>query len=173
MIETILIPVDGSPGAREALRFGSDLALHYNARVIILHVLLHQNFAEALHGMSDVERTTGGGLEALGEAIGALPLEKLRAARRDGEPPREVLEFVAARIVENAAETVRANGVPHVTTVVEDGDPVKRILECAEHNNADVIVMGARGLSDIEELLIGSVSHKVAHLASRTCIIVR
>jgi len=58
-------------------------------------------------------------------------------------------------------------------SLIEDGDPAKRIIECAEKENADTIVMGARGLSDIEGLLLGSVSHKIAHLASCTVITVR
>lgn len=81
--------------------------------------------------------------------------------------------MIAKRVVEYAEKVVRSKGVTNVTTAIEDGDPVKRILEYAEKENADAIVMGARGLSDIEGLLLGSVSHKVANLADRTCVTVR
>lgn len=174
MIDTILIPVDGSSEAQKAVRFGSDLAVQNGARVVLLHVLLHQNLAEALRGLSRVERSSGGGLEGLGKALGDVPLDKILAAGGyDGKPPSEVLEFIAARAIDIAENIARGKGVAHVTTAVEDGNPVKRILEYAEQNNADIIVMGARGLSGIETLLLGSVSQKVCHLAQCTCITVR
>lgn len=174
MIDTILIPVDGSPASRKAVEFGSDMAMHYSARVVLLHVLLHQNLAEALRGLSQAERTSGGGLERLADALADVPLEKIRTAgQQGGSPPREALEFLAAEIIKSSEEVSRSKGVTNITTMVEDGDPAKRILEYAEKENADVIVMGARGLSGIEELLLGSVSHKVSHLAHCTCITVR
>ena len=40
MINTILVPTDGSEHANKALNFASDLAVKYGARMVILHVLL-------------------------------------------------------------------------------------------------------------------------------------
>jgi nucleotide-binding universal stress UspA family protein len=57
--------------------------------------------------------------------------------------------------------------------VIEDGDPVKEILRQAEEDSANLIVMGSRGLGDLQGLLMGSVSHKVNHLAKQTCITVK
>ena len=57
MIETVLISIDGSPASRRAVEFGSDLASRYGARVVLLHVLLHENLAEAMRGLSEVERS--------------------------------------------------------------------------------------------------------------------
>jgi len=174
MIDTILIPVDGSASARKAVQFGSDLAVQYSARVVLLHILLRQNLAEALRGLSLAESDAGGGLEGLDEALANVRLDRILAAsREDGSPPREALEFLASKIIGTSEEIARAKGVTHITTAVEDGDPAKRILEYSEKENADVIVMGARGLSGVEGLLLGSVSQKVGHLARRTCITVR
>jgi len=174
MIDTILIPVDGSAASRKAMTFGSDLAARYDARIVLLHVLLRQNLAEGLRGLSELERTSGGGLESLGKALGDLPLNKVLGSARAGEAvPREVLDFIARQVVDYAEKIARAKGVANIKSLIEDGDPAKRIIECAEKENADTIVMGARGLSDIEGLLLGSVSHKIAHLASCTVITVR
>ena len=56
---------------------------------------------------------------------------------------------------------------------IEVGDPAAAILEVAKGRKADLIVMGSRGLGDLQGLLLGSVSHKVGHLADRTCITVK
>jgi nucleotide-binding universal stress UspA family protein len=53
------------------------------------------------------------------------------------------------------------------------GDPVKCILSMTEQEEVDVIVMGTRGLGDLQGLLVGSVSHKVSNLAPCTCIAVK
>ena len=47
------------------------------------------------------------------------------------------------------------------------------ILDCAKDRNADLIVMGTRGLSDLKGRFVGSVSHKLSHLADCTFITVR
>lgn len=45
--------------------------------------------------------------------------------------------------------------------VVKHGDPGKLICKVAAERQADLIVMGTRGLGLVKELLIGSVSHYV------------
>ena len=57
--------------------------------------------------------------------------------------------------------------------VVEEGDPVERILEAQKREQADLIVLGSRGLGNMKGLLLGSVSHKVAHLAECACLTVK
>ncbi len=60
-----------------------------------------------------------------------------------------------------------------IQSLVEDGDAARQILECAKRQNADLIIVGSRGLSDLKGLLMGSVSHKVSELAKCTCITVK
>jgi nucleotide-binding universal stress UspA family protein len=52
------------------------------------------------------------------------------------------------------------------------GSPAKTILSMAEEQNADLIVMGARGLGPIKERLLGSVSHRILTLAPCSTLIV-
>lgn len=51
------------------------------------------------------------------------------------------------------------------TAVTECGDPAEAILKIAKEQQANVIIMGSRGLSGLSELLLGSVSTKVVQLA--------
>lgn len=174
MVDTVLIPIDGSAASRRAVEFGSDLAVRYRARLIILHVLLRQNLAEAMRGLTEVERSGGLDAGALAKSLGDIPLKDLLGVRADPfSAPQEVLDAIATKVIEYAERLARSKGLSDVKSVIEDGDPVRRILELADQENVDVIVMGARGLSDVEALLLGSVSRSVSHLARCTCITVR
>lgn len=74
----------------------------------------------------------------------------------------------ATRLVGEAVKLVRDAGITargHLSEVAA-GHVAKAIIESAAANNIDVIVMGSRGLSDVEGLLLGSVTHKVIQLAT-------
>lgn len=79
---------------------------------------------------------------------------------------------VHQRIVDDLVEQAGTHGVRDVEGLVEEGDATTAILRAAEHHDADLIVMGSRGMSDLKGLMVGSVSHKVTHLANRPCLIV-
>ena len=53
-----------------------------------------------------------------------------------------------------------------VEKYIERGDPATVILDYAERGNYDHIIMGSRGASELRGAAIGSVSHKVIHLAN-------
>jgi len=57
--------------------------------------------------------------------------------------------------------------------VVEIGDPGEKIVEFADKINADLIVMGHRGLSGIKKLLVGSVCDKVIKCSNRPVLVVK
>jgi nucleotide-binding universal stress UspA family protein len=175
LVKTILVPIDGSVHARKALAFACDLARKYEARLIVLHVLIHKHVAEALRDIDTREGAVGDRGESLIAALGDRRLKEFftRAPEPAGEPLRAVLEYIAKKVVGEAQDIARVHGVQPACLVVEDGDPAKRILEHAEKENADLIVMGSRGLSDLEGLLLGSTSHQVAHLARCTCVTVK
>ena len=60
-----------------------------------------------------------------------------------------------------------------MTTQVVDGDPASNIIAAAGHEKAELVVMGRRGLGNVAGLVMGSVSHKVAHLAECACLTVK
>lgn len=57
-------------------------------------------------------------------------------------------------------------------TVVTDGSPAGSIIELAQHEQADLVVTGRRGLGGFAELLLGSTSHELAHHLDRPLVIV-
>lgn len=148
MNERILVPLDGSDHAFKALDYACDIAEKYGAAVTLLHVVETR--------------------------------ELLRGARRyldDGdsvdEPPvREYERKIADKVLDKGLRQVQERGLKDVRKTVEHGHPARTIVDVAEREGHDLIVMGTRGLSDIEGLAVGSVAHKVSHLAPCTVITV-
>jgi nucleotide-binding universal stress UspA family protein len=66
-------------------------------------------------------------------------------------------------------------GVPTKVELVRAfaGHVAKIIVEVARDHGAGVIVLGCRGRGDLSALLLGSVAHKVIHLADRPVLVVR
>lgn len=90
------------------------------------------------------------------------------SAKRDPINLREVAESVLAR----AAGELTSQGVD-VETSAREGDAANVILDVAQEQNADLIVVGARGLTGFERFLLGSVSSKLSHHAPCSVMIVR
>jgi nucleotide-binding universal stress UspA family protein len=53
------------------------------------------------------------------------------------------------------------------------GEPGPAIVEYGNHNGIDLVVIGSRGLNVLQELVLGSVSHKVAKRANCPVLIVK
>jgi len=57
-------------------------------------------------------------------------------------------------------------------TVLEDGRPASVILQVAEREKADLIILGRRGRGGVAELLLGSVSHEIVLHSRRPVLLV-
>ncbi len=67
---------------------------------------------------------------------------------------------------------LRRSGVRFRATI-EDGSPTwTALIEVALREDADMIVVGSRGLNGVTEFLLGSVSHQVAHHSPIPVVIV-
>ena len=150
MIKRILIPVDGSDYSQKAVEIATELADKYTADLSLLYVMDH-------HGSTRTPK----GLEEYSQA------EHLHISEHD------FLQAAADHIL-NAAERIilksRASRPDKATLI---GSPGQEIAKYANEHNTDLIVMGSRGLSDLTGLLLGSVSHKVSHLAKCSCLLVK
>lgn len=81
----------------------------------------------------------------------------------------------AKQITETVVRELKSGGIPVRGEVVwtTPGRAANAIVDTAKEENAGLIVMGSRGLSDIEGLLLGSVTHKVLQHADRPVLVVR
>jgi len=74
-------------------------------------------------------------------------------------------------VVEKLAEAgVKAHGEVRTTLY---GYAARDIVDDAIEHDADVIVMGSRGRSDLAGFILGSTAHEVIHLTDRPVLIVR
>lgn len=176
MFSKVLIATDGSPHAEKAVELGSDIASKYGADVCVVHVLLGSEVSESLMRLAEVENLVGEDKRAPAEQVAATEMGavgyKAHTAEDEARSYR-VLNAIGERILGSSQAIAKEHGVGNVSTRMADGDPTKEILKAAEEEKADLIVCGARGLSDFRALLLGSVSHKVSHLSPVTCITVR
>ena len=86
-----------------------------------------------------------------------------------GYLPQEILDE-GQKVLEEVCGLIPA-GVT-AKTLVKMGRPQERILETAEEMQADLIVMGSRGLGALKQMLMGSVSqHILVHAKSPVLVI--
>jgi nucleotide-binding universal stress UspA family protein len=158
MFKKILVPIDGSEHSHRALQVAHRLAAADDATLYLLNVPEWPP-AEDLLGRAAGARAMGVTRQQV-EQAGKQLLKRVEQAEETGHGMME--------------QTKERLGLAHVHTenVVRMGAPADVILEEAERLGADAIVMGSRGMSDLQGLLVGSVSHKVLHTAKCTVVTV-
>ena len=77
---------------------------------------------------------------------------------------------VSAAVDKLAEAGLKAHGEVRTTLF---GYAARDIVDDAIEHDADVIVMGSRGRSDLAGFILGSTAHKVIHLTDRPVLIVR
>jgi nucleotide-binding universal stress UspA family protein len=60
-----------------------------------------------------------------------------------------------------------------VQSRILSGNIVDKVCECAEEVNADLVLVGSRGLGNIGSLVLGSVSERVVHKCQRSVLVVK
>jgi nucleotide-binding universal stress UspA family protein len=145
MFRKLLMPVDGSEGARRAVRVAGELAEKFDAAITLLHV---------------VEIRPG--LMAGGEVAGMVGAEAL--VEQGYEQAKQILADARADL---------ALPAERVTEEVLSGHPAETICRTAKQGDYDLIVVGSRGLSQVAAFFLGSVSDRVSHHAPCSVLIVR
>ncbi|MGI9406075.1 MAG: universal stress protein [Hyphomicrobiaceae bacterium] len=172
MIKKILVPVDGSQHSVKAVELASDLASKYGAEIILLHVLLRGHMPDGLKKALEIEV---GKSKPSADNLVNIPQEIMARVgnKKDTQLSIEELNYIGKYVLSSVASICQDKGVVKVERRVEEGNPAKIIIKIADDTQANMIVMGNRGLSDFQGMLVGSVSHKVSQLAKCTCVTVR
>lgn len=172
MIKKILVPVDGSPHSVKAVELASDLASKYDAEIVLLHVLLRGHMPDGLKKAIEIEV---GARKTSSDHLVNMPQQIMARVgnKKDTQLSLEELNYIGKYVLSSVARICRDKGIATVQERVEEGNPANIIIKIAKEVSADMIVMGNRGLSDFQGILVGSVSHKVSNLAKCTCVTVR
>ena len=142
-MKKILIATDGSPAALQAVEFGLELAEEHQAEPTFVHVA---------------------------PAADVLPVAGFAMAG-PVSVPHELAEADRSSLDE-ACEIADERGIEARTKLLA-GDAARQIVAYADEVDADLIVVGSRGLGAIGSTLLGSVSRKVLDDAKRPVLIVR
>jgi nucleotide-binding universal stress UspA family protein len=144
MFNSIVVGIDGSDTADEAVRQATVLARSVGARIELV---------SAYEPVSDAR---------LRESI-AVPrdLHWIINPRADVEA-----------MLEAAAALVREAGV-EVEVFARQGDPADAILDVAEERGSDLVVVGNKGMTGAKRFLLGSVPNKISHHAPCSVLIIR
>jgi nucleotide-binding universal stress UspA family protein len=144
-----LVAIDGSEQAWKAQDLASDIAMIYSAELTILHVIPYEPLPEELREYARIE---------------GIPMDEENARYHYSRT-------LGDKLTEDAEQRARKKGLVRVSCLVAEGNPAEKILSAAA--DVDMVFLGSRGMSDAKGLLMGSVSHKVANLATRTCVTVK
>jgi nucleotide-binding universal stress UspA family protein len=145
MFGSIVVGTDGSDTASEAVKQATELANAVGAKI---------------HLVSAFE-----------------PIGNQRLREEQQQVPEDMSWMVNQRedvdaTLREAAEQIKEAGV-EVETYARQGDPADAILDVAEEKNADLIVVGNKGMSGAKRFLLGSVPNKVSHHAPCSVMIIR
>jgi len=84
------------------------------------------------------------------------------------------ITWADSELVDDVVRDLKDRGIDAIGEVrLPKGSIAHEIIDLAKEIDASLIVMGTRGLSDSEALLLGSVSHRVVHFASCPVLVVR
>ncbi len=76
------------------------------------------------------------------------------------------------QLLDSVKEAFKDSSVK-LTTLYKVGDVAKEIVEKAEKEDVDLIVMGSRGLGVISRTFLGSISHKVINNTDKSVLVVK
>jgi nucleotide-binding universal stress UspA family protein len=142
---SIVVGTDGSDTAKEAVRQATELAGSIGAKIHLVSAY-----------------------EPVGEG-------RLRDERH--QVPQDMEWMINPRedvnaVLKGTAEELAKTGI-EVQAHAREGDPADAILDVAEEQKADLIVVGNKGMTGAKRFLLGSVPNKVSHHAPCSVMIIR
>ncbi|HSV34344.1 MAG TPA: universal stress protein [Ramlibacter sp.] len=146
MFQRILVPVDGSGTANQALATAIDLASSFKARLRLIHVVDETAYLS--------------GYDPFGGYAGDL----LRVMRESGQ-----------KILDEGTASARAAGVDVDNMLFDQlGERLgESVAQAAKLWNADVIVVGTHGRRGLGRVLMGSGAEQIIRLAPVPVLVIR
>ncbi|MEE4262220.1 MAG: universal stress protein [Desulfobacteraceae bacterium] len=144
MFKKILYPTDFSDVAAKALNYIIKLRASGAQQVVVLHVIDER------------------GIDSVHRFLSESEFNNLK--KKKNEDTESMLKGVEKELAA-AGFKVRLR--------VETGMPVREILRVEEEENVSVIVIGSHGLSNLQEIFLGSVSEKVTRRSKNPVLVIK
>lgn len=154
-MKKMLLAVDNTRGSEQAVKTVADWGKAFQPESVVLlnvqQLLGHSLVGEALESDQDIQE--------INEALkGTERMEQFNAA--------------SDKILTHFAGLLKQAGYSDIKSVVKRGHPAEQILETAEDEGVELIVLGTRG-GRAHKLLLGSVSREVANTADISVLVAR
>ena len=153
----IVVTLDGSPFAAQALPHARQLAAALDAELILLEVVPEVEVA------GDLADTIGTLIHI--DHVADRDLSKAERAQRHLVEKNE-------RALRDLAKTIRSENIK-TDLVVDVGKPAEQIVAYTKHHEVDLLVMSTHGRTGMEHLVYGSVAEKVLHEANCPILLVK
>ena len=144
MFQKILYPTDFSDVSKKALDYIKQLKESGTKEVVVLHVL-DQRATDALHRFMEDRK-----------------IQELKENRK-----KEATKMLTA-IEKELKQASLA-----VKTIIKTGIPVREILRVEKEEDVSVMVIGSHGMSNLEEIFLGSVSEKVIRRCTKPVLVIK
>jgi nucleotide-binding universal stress UspA family protein len=173
MLHRIVVATDGSANARRAEVAAGELAAATGANLVIAHSVVERPSDEELGGLAEVMRAIGP------QPFAPLHMDNLveQVTRATGAEHiynhQDALREIGERLLYRASQRAQEAGATHVETRLVYGAPAETIVQAAEHEEADLVVVGTRGLCGLRGRLLGSVSSEVVKRARADTLVVK
>jgi nucleotide-binding universal stress UspA family protein len=147
-LQRVVLAVDQSENAATAADFAGSFPLPAEIELLVTHVV--QPFQRK-------------------QWVGTADPEEVERLEQHVRHDRRT---AAVQLVGRLAVSLKER-VAHVSPMVREGDPTHEILKLAAEQQADLIIAGARGVSVLERLLVGSVADRLLNHAPCSVLLVR
>lgn len=154
-MKTIVVPLDGSALAEQALPYARMLAPLLDATILLLRILPATEY-ELVHAEQEAA------------AYNSIRMSDHGVLDR---PFSEALHLQAESYVDDHVHLLRADGL-HVEGEVQIGSPAELIVETARIHQAAMIVMASHGYSGLRRWALGSVTDRVVHITTTPLFVV-
>lgn len=155
LFEKILVPLDGSEHSLRALESAIQIAKKFGGKITLIHV-----YSVTVRPVIMPEPTT---LAPPGVPV-MTPTEVSKVV--------EATRKAGANILADGEQKVKAEEI-QVETMLVEGHTVEEITRTAKEDKFGLIIIGARGISRIREILLGSVSDGVIRNAPCPVLVVK
>jgi nucleotide-binding universal stress UspA family protein len=173
VIKSIVLAIDGSIHAKNAQAVAIDLASKYGAQLTLVHVLTDEHPPLEFARMAEVEHMSDSNRPRVNDKEDTYSsIARFLGSANESKEAR-IIALLGEQIINKASVSAGKAGVANVTVEIHTGDYANNILKVAKKVDADMIVMGRRGLSKLKGFVTGSVSHKVSQRAECSVLTVR